>query len=332
MAKRYDGNPNVAFIDIGSFGLWGEGHTGFSSKLNQEQTNKAVKIHIDLHKKHFPNTLLAISDDVAGASRPGTSFPITDYAFSRGVTLRDDSILVQKAPRQWYHAGMAQKFWPTLPVIVEHQHFDWAVLRGWWDRDLLAQSVEEYHASYMSLHGWPEAYLKENREVIDTINLRLGYRLELREVRMPKSVERDREFPIETTWANVGVAPCYCGGNITFTLKNSKGDIAWVVWDSTLDVKSLMPAPPGMAKETRHTSLCRAGIVTPIPTINEGVIRRMKERHVYPPFGDNVPTLKPDTYTVYISVGKPDGTPVIALPLTGHDGKRRYKIGTIRVD
>lgn len=24
MAKRYDGNPNVAFIDIGSFGVWGE--------------------------------------------------------------------------------------------------------------------------------------------------------------------------------------------------------------------------------------------------------------------------------------------------------------------
>ena len=24
---RYDGNPNVAFIDVGSFGMWGEGHT-----------------------------------------------------------------------------------------------------------------------------------------------------------------------------------------------------------------------------------------------------------------------------------------------------------------
>ena len=23
MARRYDGNPNVAFIDIGSFGMWG---------------------------------------------------------------------------------------------------------------------------------------------------------------------------------------------------------------------------------------------------------------------------------------------------------------------
>lgn len=84
MSKRYNGNPHVAFIDIGSFGLWGEGHPGYSSKLNQEQTDKAVKLHIDLHKKHFPDTLLAISDDVAGASRPGASFPITDPFISVG--------------------------------------------------------------------------------------------------------------------------------------------------------------------------------------------------------------------------------------------------------
>jgi len=35
MAARYDGNPDVAFIDIGSYGLWGEGHTGASSLVPQ---------------------------------------------------------------------------------------------------------------------------------------------------------------------------------------------------------------------------------------------------------------------------------------------------------
>jgi hypothetical protein len=54
MAKRYNGNPHVAFIDIGSFGLWGEGHTGYSSKLNQEQTNKAVKLHLTCIRSTSP--------------------------------------------------------------------------------------------------------------------------------------------------------------------------------------------------------------------------------------------------------------------------------------
>ena len=34
-AARYDGDPNVAFIDVGSFGIWGEGHTYWSTKLHR---------------------------------------------------------------------------------------------------------------------------------------------------------------------------------------------------------------------------------------------------------------------------------------------------------
>jgi len=68
--------------------------------------------------------LLCISDDFAGHDKPGNNFPITDYAFSKGVTIRDDSILVQKFPIHWYHAEMAQQFWPELPVILEHQHYE----------------------------------------------------------------------------------------------------------------------------------------------------------------------------------------------------------------
>jgi len=33
-----------------------------------------------------------------------------------------------------------------------------------------------------------------------------------------------------------------------------------------------------------------------------------------------------------MSVGKRDGTPAIALPLSDVDGQRRYKIGTIELD
>jgi len=122
LARRYDGNPNVAFIDVGSFGMWGEGHTGGSSRLNEAQTLAVVKKHIDLHVKHFTHTLLCISDDVAGPSKPGRHFPEMDYAISKGVTMRDDSILVQPPPRSWYHAEMAQEFWPRWPVILEHEH------------------------------------------------------------------------------------------------------------------------------------------------------------------------------------------------------------------
>ena len=34
-AKRYDGRPEVAFVDVGSVGVWGEGHTSRTIKLSQ---------------------------------------------------------------------------------------------------------------------------------------------------------------------------------------------------------------------------------------------------------------------------------------------------------
>jgi len=101
MGARYDGNPDVAFIDVGTYGMWGEGHTHGASRVPEEKADPIVRKHIDLHVKHFPRTLLCISDDVVGHARPGKSFPLTDYALSKGVSLRDDSILVQPPPRSW---------------------------------------------------------------------------------------------------------------------------------------------------------------------------------------------------------------------------------------
>jgi len=62
-------------------------------------------------------------DDFPGPGEPGRHFPITDYALSKGVTLRDDSFCVQAPPKSWFHAEMAQEFWPKLPVVLEHEHY-----------------------------------------------------------------------------------------------------------------------------------------------------------------------------------------------------------------
>jgi hypothetical protein len=57
-AARYDGNPNVAFVDIGSIGIWGEGNP-----CTRGYPLSMYKTHIDLHAKHFKKTLLVGMDD-----------------------------------------------------------------------------------------------------------------------------------------------------------------------------------------------------------------------------------------------------------------------------
>ena len=244
MAARYDGNPNVAFIDVGSYGLWGEGHTLMSSRVPEAEAPEIIKKHIDLYAKHFKRTLLCINDDVAGPEKPGRHFPETDYAISKGVTLRDDSILVQPPPRSWYHAEMAQAFWPRWPVILEHEHYGSSKARGaWGDGSLLLKAVEDYHASYMSIHWWPREELDENRAAIDRINLRMGYRLQLREMSWPREVVIGQPFKVRSIWANAGVAPCYPGGFVTLTLKDDKGGIVSVLADEQFNVRDLTPGP-----------------------------------------------------------------------------------------
>lgn len=313
MARRYDGNPDVDFIDIGSFGMWGEGHTGFGSRLSEEQTLAVVKRHIDLHARLFPRTRLCISDDVAGSSKPGAHLPATDYALSKGVTLRDDSIMVQPPPKSWYHAELARAFWPRFPVILEHEHFGPSKAKMAWDPELLVKSVEEYHASFMSIHWWPRELLAENRDAVARINRRLGYRIQLRKIAMPSEIRLGEPFEIDAVWANAGVAPCYGGGFPALTLKDHKGGIVSVNVDETFDIRDLAPGPPEAAPTvTRRSRLT--------------VARRFDD-----PRGQFAPNTQPGTCDAFVSVGRRDGTPTIALPHPGDDGHRRYRIGKIRL-
>ena len=314
MAERYDRNPHVAFVDVGHFGMWGEGHTVMSTpKHGRSWGLETQKKHIDLYCKHFKNTQLCISDDFAGHDAPGSRFPITDYAFSRGVTIRDDSILVQPPPHSWYHSEMAQLFWPTLPVILEHEHYGGSKERGSWDKNLLVKSVEDYHASFMSIHWWPRILLEENRDAIDRINRRIGYRLQVSGISWPESVKMGEPLEIRSAWSNAGVAPCYRGGHPCFTLKDDKGGIVSALVVDDFDLRSLPVCEAGKTEERQIVSTFR----------------------IAPRYADKAGTFfracKPGVYDLYVSAGMRDGTPVYELPYNGNDGRRRYKLGRITV-
>ncbi len=334
LAEKYDGNPSVAFIDIGTYGLWGEGHNPI--KIPRERKIEGVKKQIDLYTKYFKKTQLCISDDVDGGRSKGP-FTILDYARSKGVSLRDDSILVyvpneKNGNKSWFHADLAGRYWRTMPVIVEHEHYGLSKVRGAWKGEWLEESVEAYHCSFMSIHWWPQEFYKENKETIEKINLRLGYRLNLRELTLPRAVEIGERFPVSFGWANVGVAPMYSGGFATLTLKDKKGGIVAVLVDETLNLKDLPVAEKGRAKTISSKPTFNVGFKNPKEFFNEFTLKMEKRPGAEFYGAPVVPPTKAGVYDVYVSVGRRDGAPEIALPLDlPDDGQRRYKIGTITV-
>ena len=152
---------------------------------------RAVDIprHIDLWCKYFKRTQLVISDDIDGNANKSGIYPVLDYARSKGVGWRDDSILVEPPPRSWYHADQAERYWRTLPVILEHEHYAPSKSTKAWSQDLLVKSVEDHHASYMSIHGAPKKLLDENRDAFEKIARRLGYRFVPQKVTWPDEVK-----------------------------------------------------------------------------------------------------------------------------------------------
>ncbi len=308
-AARYDGSPEVAFIDVGSVGVWGEGHTVASTGIPYGE--ETARRHIDLHCKHLRRTLLVLNDDLPSgpprspwqSSQQDGEKGIVLYARDRGLTLRDDSILVQRDEKAYFSEWMAPYFWEDRPVILESEHYGPSRDRGCWqDGSKYLQAVEDYRASYASIHWWPREFLAENRDLIRRINLRLGYRLQLVEASWPSEVAAGARFGFTARWRNAGVAPCLPGGHPAVTLKDEGGGIAAVWVDEAFDVRDLPVGPPGAAQV------------------------RLQQAEFGPP-----PGLAPSVYGVYVSVGARTGTPRIALPLADGDGERRCRLGLVKV-
>jgi hypothetical protein len=312
MAGRYDGDPSVAYVAIGHFGMWGEGHTVLTTPVhNREWGFETQKKYIDIYRRHWRRTQLCLSDDFAGHDQPGSHFRITDYAFSQGVTLWDCSILVQPPPRSWYHSEMAQQFWPSMPVILEHEHYGGSVARGAWDKELLLKAVEDYHASYLYIHWWPREELEANRDIIARINRRMGYRINMTEASWPAEIRKNEPFRIRSSWRNVGVAPCYGGGYPCFTIKNGQGGIVAVLVDTEFNVKSLPVAEPGKAEAAERD-------------VEFTVARAFQNS--FGTFSRSCPTGR---FDIYFSVGTVYGSPTLQLPYPEDDGHKRYRMGSI---
>lgn len=317
LAARYDGRREVAFVDVGSLGIWGEGHTKRTIRLLPEETQRVAKLHMDLHRRHFRKTTLVVNDDFT-CSGEADSSEAMDYALSLGLGWRDDSILVgnpnnREWPGQWwYHEKQGRVFSEKAPVILEFGHYQ--TLKNWgnWNVKKLEESVERHRASCLSIHGDARRILDENRELVERLSRRIGYRFQAREIAYPSVVvanddaAKARPFKVCFAFANAGAAPCYREAYPCLTLKTSAGRIVAVLADGGFNLKTLAPAAPDQAEVRAHEA--------------EFVLGRWQ-----------APVTPPGDYEVFVSVGEADGTPVFELPYGDADGHRRYRIGRIRI-
>ncbi len=229
-AARYDHQPWLRYVDIGSVGDWGEGHSWAGSR--KEVGFAARKQHVDLHLKHFKRTRLVVSDDfVYALSDPAERQALHRYVLTNGISYRDDSILVNG-----YLAGTSDRFtvrspeffadaYRQTPTVFELEHYGTVKRLGNWEGrpgSLVAQygkgkrgpdyfrgALELLHATYIGYHGYAHEWLADNPEFTREMLNRCGYWLFPVAVEWPEPARPGERLPLIVTLDNRGVAPPY---------------------------------------------------------------------------------------------------------------------------
>lgn len=181
--RKYNRHPLVEFVDVGTYGTWGEGHTGHGAG-GSFPTEVLIK-HINLHLKYFPNKPVLVNDDMinASANENGTERQrLLDYCMGKGMGLRDDSVLCGCYAKTGYYGYdtvrtpfMFDLFCENGPVDIEIEHYHRTgeeVNKGGFP---LYEALKRTHATYCGFHGYPRPWLEKNKYLTEHLANKLGY-------------------------------------------------------------------------------------------------------------------------------------------------------------
>ena len=223
-AEHYDSRDDVIYVDIGSYGDWGEGHTVPSS--GKDWPVEVIKKHIDIYLRCYKNTQIVISDDVVGSRDSGTDEEkreILDYIIDNGISIRDDGISVQWfAERFGFNTLRSEEIydraWRKFPTVLELEHYQSTLNSGWYlDGWPFLASVQGSHATYAGFHGFARKWLAENPEMAVMLGNAVGYWYFVYGIDMPE--KSPNEFSVKLYVENKGAAPSYKNYKLDFILR-----------------------------------------------------------------------------------------------------------------
>jgi hypothetical protein len=320
--QRYDGKAWLRYVDVGSIGDWGEGHT--SSGSNKTYGFEERKKHVDLYLKYFPNTQLVVADDFVYAIRDADQQEkMHRYVLNHGISYRDDSILVN-----WYVTSTSntwcvrspqffQDCYLKTPTIFELEHYSAVRRQGNWfgkpgsslvkfgggktGADYFRGALRLLHATYIGYHGYAHQWYAENPDLTGELLNQCGYWYFLHRVKTAGRWRPASRVVIETEWENRGVAPAYHPYQLKVRLEGSE----------SVDL-------PAVASQN-----CRW-----LPS--EKAKTTYTERYEL-----NLPAaMKSGEYVLKLALYSPDAEREVKLALKHErrDTAGFYKIGTIRVE
>ena len=244
LGARYDGRPEVEFLDIGSYGIWGEWHT-----KNPAPVEVRKKI-VDLYRNAFRKTpLVFMSDDAE----------VLYYAISLGAGFRRDGVASPWHEENWIGSekyagvqGMAD-VWKHAPVVFEwFGDYDYIQSKNW-SFERAVDFMLNNHVSLINdnIGKVPPAAMPQ----LEKLARLAGARFVLREISHEGTVGSGGRLNLRMKWSNAGTGVLHRPFRLRLMLLDAEGNPAagvdgrsdpraWLPGD--FDLTESLPLPSGL--------------------------------------------------------------------------------------
>lgn len=263
--EKFNNDSRVEFIDMGSFGTWGENHTFCGS--NTIYPIKTIYDHIRLHAKYFPDKFILLNDDMVGhrADEPESEKQnIVEYIKTLGFGTRDDSICVEGYSKNYNYDTLRSpcffgQLWRNAPVDIEYEHYTNVIKNPDVFRDGLPfiEALRGVHATYAGFHGLPRPWLKQNYYLTEYLANRLGYWFFIDGMRLTDFIFECNNY-IEIIFENKGFAPAY--NKFKLKIKLTDGNDREFIYDAPdSDCRSWTPGEKHSERIKLNTKYLNTG-------------------------------------------------------------------------
>jgi hypothetical protein len=221
LAQRYDGNPNIAFVDVRSYGNWGVQDTNGLPR-SVLLTPKGVQEHIQIYRNAFKHTQLI---------NPWGSplyKSIYAWAINQHIGLRRDGIMVQSTGSELTLA------YGKAPIVFEfYSTYQWLAMKKQWSDAKLLSDVVVGKPNYINLGQWDndaQVMLAQHLKLVQQVTTEMGYHFALSSATIPNTIINQQANTLSLSWKNQGVSYLYQPASVAIALLDSSNNVVQKQW------------------------------------------------------------------------------------------------------
>lgn len=236
LAERYNNDPYVAFIQLGSVGHWGEWHVNYGKGINMLPKADVLDRYVQPYLDYFSNKMISIRRPTAIASE--NNFGLFNDVFGE----QEDTQIWLDWIANGYTSDQTEEelpkmkdFWKTAVSggeISSYESLEYYLGEGF---EETYKELEKCHTTYLGPHT-PYEFEEDNdfQENMDKMTTQMGYSFTINKI-VVENLNKKKDVSIKIFWNNIGIAPIYQNWPICISITGMDGtEYASEVFDSDM--------------------------------------------------------------------------------------------------